>query len=109
HRLVNEIIAAKRAVTPEVAYKLAAAFGTSAQLWMNLESAWQLSKTAADTRNISREAALRDRFPVREMIKRGWIAATKSFEDLESAVLSHFHISSITDAIGLPHAARRNR
>lgn len=109
HRLVNELIAGKRAVTPEVAHKLAAAFGTSAQLWMNLESAWQLSKVAANTTRISREAALRGRFPVREMIKRGWIAATKSFDDLESAVLSHFHIKAVTDLISLPHAARRNR
>src|SRR5271156_2848787 len=68
HRLVNELIAAKRAVTPEVAHKLAAAFGTSAQLWMNLETAWQLSKVKADTERITREATLRERFPVREMI-----------------------------------------
>jgi HTH-type transcriptional regulator / antitoxin HigA len=41
HRLVNELIMGKRAVTPETAHKLAAAFGTSAQLWMNLETAFK--------------------------------------------------------------------
>lgn len=44
YRLVNEIVLGKRAVTPETAHDFASALGTSAQLWMNLESAWQLSK-----------------------------------------------------------------
>ena len=36
--VVNEIIAGKRAVTPETAKLLAAALGTSAQFWINLET-----------------------------------------------------------------------
>ena len=43
-RLVNEIIAGKRAITPETAKGLSAAFGHSAQYWMNLETSYQLSK-----------------------------------------------------------------
>ena len=36
-RVVNEIILGKRAITPETAQEIAAALGTTAQLWMNLE------------------------------------------------------------------------
>jgi HTH-type transcriptional regulator/antitoxin HigA len=43
-RAVNEIIAGKRSITPETAHEFADAFGTSAQLWMNLETAWQLAR-----------------------------------------------------------------
>jgi HTH-type transcriptional regulator / antitoxin HigA len=107
-RLVNEIIAGKRAVTPETAYDFAAAFGTSAQLWMNFETTWQLSKVRPRAENIAREAALRGRFPVREMIKRGWIAASKSIDELEASVFNFFGIQSIEDQIFMPHAARRN-
>ena len=42
-RLVNEVIMAKRGITPETANGLAAAFGTSPQVWMNLESIYRLS------------------------------------------------------------------
>ena len=59
-RLVNEIIAGKRAISPETARDFSEAFGTSAQLWMNLETAWQLSKVAPRTEKIAREAALRE-------------------------------------------------
>ena len=41
-RLVNEIIAGKRGVTPETAQEFAAAFGTGAQFWLNLETSYQL-------------------------------------------------------------------
>src|SRR6266403_6315201 len=43
-KLVNDIVLGKRSVTPETAPDFAAALGTSAQFWMNLETAWQLSK-----------------------------------------------------------------
>ena len=35
---INEIIQAKKQITPETALDLAAAFGTSAELWINLET-----------------------------------------------------------------------
>lgn len=35
---VNELVRGKRGVTPETAWLLAGAFGTSAEFWMNLQS-----------------------------------------------------------------------
>jgi HTH-type transcriptional regulator/antitoxin HigA len=107
-RVVNEIISGKRSVTPETARELAAAFGTSAQLWMNLESAYQLSKVEPVTERIAREAALRERFPVREMTKRGWIRTSGSYDEVERQVLQYFQIRSVEEAICFPHAARRD-
>ncbi len=37
-RALNEILNGKKAITPETAQELAAAFGTSAALWLNFES-----------------------------------------------------------------------
>lgn len=41
-RRVNEICRGKRSVTAETALLLAAEFGTSPQLWMNLQSTYDL-------------------------------------------------------------------
>ena len=57
-RLVNEVIAGKRAITPDTARALADAFGTSAQFWMNLESAYQLSRLKIDASPVTRRARL---------------------------------------------------
>jgi HTH-type transcriptional regulator/antitoxin HigA len=40
-RLVSEIIDGQRRISPETALDLARAFGTSAEYWLNLESAYR--------------------------------------------------------------------
>lgn len=39
---VNEIVTEKRGVSPEVALSLADVFGTSAEMWMNLQAHYDL-------------------------------------------------------------------
>jgi HTH-type transcriptional regulator / antitoxin HigA len=108
-RLINEIIAAKRGITPETARDFAAALGTSAQFWMNLETAYQLSKARPAAEAITRHAKLREKFPVREMIKRGWLEASPNLEVTETRLLAFFNLTSIDEELRMPHAARRNR
>jgi HTH-type transcriptional regulator/antitoxin HigA len=107
-RVVNEIIAGKRGISPETAKEIAAALGTSAQLWMNLEATYQLSKTAPAPERISRRAKLREKFPIREMIRRGWLRASSSDDEMEAKVLEFFCLTSLEGLIAFPHAARRN-
>jgi HTH-type transcriptional regulator/antitoxin HigA len=45
-RLISELVAGERAVTPETARGLAQAFESSPELWMNLESSRRLGKSA---------------------------------------------------------------
>jgi addiction module HigA family antidote len=40
---INDIILKKRGVSAEMALRLAKFFGTSAELWMNLQSAYELA------------------------------------------------------------------
>ena len=42
---VNEIIRGKRGVTPETAWLLSQALGTTPELWMNLQRNYDLAKT----------------------------------------------------------------
>jgi antitoxin HigA-1 len=41
---INELIRGKRGITPETAWLLAQAFGTTPQFWINLQSAHDLVK-----------------------------------------------------------------
>jgi len=95
-RTVNELVTGKRGITPETAKGLGEAFGTSAQLWMNLESSYRLSLTYSPNHKIvARRAALYDQAPVRLMIKRGWIDDSKNVDILEKYI-SNFFLSNMT-------------
>lgn len=42
HRRINEIVLGKRNITPDTALRLAHYFGTSADVWMNLQKSYDL-------------------------------------------------------------------
>lgn len=68
---VNEIVAGSRGISPETARGLSAAFGTSPEFWMNLDTAYQLSRIHnVDSEAIARRAKLYERSPVKDLIKR---------------------------------------
>jgi HTH-type transcriptional regulator / antitoxin HigA len=106
-RLVYEIINGKRAVTPETAIIFGEALGTSPELWLNLESQYQLSKVRSKQSTVSRKAQLHTKFPVREMIKRGWIEATDSIDLLESQLFNFFGMKDTNDKPSFVHAAKK--
>ena len=61
---VNELINGKRGVTPETAWLLAAAFKTSPDFWMNLQTQHDLAKNRP-TSMLSQIRARRTRMPAR--------------------------------------------
>ena len=53
-RTINEIINEKRGITPEMALKLARYFGTSEELWLNLQNQYDLYKVREKKKEIIR-------------------------------------------------------
>lgn len=75
-RSITQIITGKAGITAQTAQQLAAAFGTSAELWMTLQSQYDLAKTEINRAEIAAKADFRETFPFyQEMVKRGWIPA----------------------------------
>ena len=95
-RLVNEIIMAKRGITPETASGLGAALGTSPQFWMNLESIYRLSQVRSkDANTVERRARLYSIAPIKDMIKRHWIESSENIAVLEQRVLEFLHLDDM--------------
>jgi HTH-type transcriptional regulator/antitoxin HigA len=104
-QLVTEIVTGKRSITPETAKGLAEAFGTSAQLWLNLESAYRLASVTPD-KAVARRARLYV-YPIRDMTKRGWIQPTNNLDVLEHQLTSFFKRASLNEIPHLDHAAKK--
>lgn len=105
-RLISELIAGKRAITPETATGLAEAFGTSAEYWLNLECQYQLSKVKSTGGQVARKSRLYTKFPVREMLRRGWIRASDNIDVLEQRFCEFF---SMADMDAEPALARNGK
>lgn len=108
-RLISELVSGKRAITPETAKGLEAAFGTSAELWMKLEAGYQLSKARVETSIVSRRAKLYAKFPVKELLRRGWVRSAADLAVQEENFCRFFGIASIDENPTFGHAAKKTR
>jgi HTH-type transcriptional regulator/antitoxin HigA len=55
-QLVNEIIAGRKRITERTAMEIAAALGTTAKVWLNLENTFRLAKAKAPDPRIATRA-----------------------------------------------------
>ena len=105
---LSEIINGSKTITTQTAKELAAAFGTSAELWMNLESAYRLSLEDADASEVEYRAKIYAKAPVADMIRRKWIKRRETTNALAQDVLKFLGISSLDDSPQLAAAARKS-
>jgi len=107
-RLVNEITTGKRGITPETAKGLGEAFGTTAQFWMNLASAYSLWLSDSDHESVARRAAIYEIAPIRAMIKRNWIESSTNIGVLEQRLREFFATSDLAQIPQLNCMARKS-
>lgn len=105
---VNELLSGRATLTAPMAQAIAAALGTSADVWLGLENAYRLAQAEPVSSDIARRAKLRSAFPVRDLQKRGWIPRTNNIDELECAVFSFYQIKSIEEQTPLACAAKRS-
>ena len=105
---INLIINGKQSLTPETAKQLGDAFGTGAQFWLNLEAAYKGSQIEPTESPVARRAMLYEKFPVREIVKRGWIEPSDNVEVLEKRLCDFYEIDAPDEEPRLAHAARKS-
>lgn len=103
---ISLIVKGKRAVTPETAIALGDAFGTGPEFWMNLETLHQLSLAKRKQSDVSLKARLYEKFPVREMVRRGWVQWSDDIEVSKQRFFAFFHISGFDEEPVFPCAKR---
>ena len=107
-KTVNNIISAKKQITPKTAQELGAAFGTSAELWLNLEVAYRLTLEKQEQADVAHRARLYDFAPVKDMSRRQWITKCDTAAALDAELCTFFQISSVDQNPQLSVAARKS-
>jgi HTH-type transcriptional regulator/antitoxin HigA len=103
---VNMIVSGKRGISPEMAKALGEAFDVSPLFFSNLQKAYDMSRAQAPDPAIKRRALFQGAYPVREMIKRGWLEDT-DIGLLEAQLMRFFKKNDVGDIPYLAHAARK--
>lgn len=101
---VNMIASGKRGVSPEMALALGKAFDVSAAYFANLQQAYEMANARKPDPGIERRAVLQGAYPVREMIRRGWLADT-DIHLLEAQMMRFFCKNDLSEVPYLAHAA----
>lgn len=108
---VSEILNGRKQIVTETALALAEALGTSAELWINLQSTYDLH-TAKSIRpsatEVGRRSRLRERVPVAELRQRGWLPDTSDIAQLEDAARKLLGTSDLDSEPTFALAARRS-
>ena len=93
-QVINEIIRAKKAITPDTAVGLGKVLGIDPQYWINLETDYRM--ILARNREIAalaENAEWLNAYPIREMVKRGWIEAGRDKISRLKALLTFLEVA----------------
>lgn len=92
---INEIIKAKKAITPDTAIGLEKALGISAHFWVNLELDYRMTLARNRERDtLAASVKWLSHYPIRDMMKRGWIQAKQDRLSKLEALLSFLGVAS---------------
>jgi len=94
-KTINEIIKGKAAITPETALQFERVLGVPAHLWNQREKYYrELLAQQEERERLEKQLAWLKKFPLKEMVKRGWLESYKDSVDQMCEVLRFFGIAS---------------
>ncbi len=95
-KTISQILNAKEPVSPDSAIKFERVLGISAVVWNNLESQYRLFGAQQEARQrLEQNLQWTKRFPVRELVQRGFMEKPDSQLDAFEKLLGFFGIGSI--------------
>lgn len=103
---VNMILSGKRGISAEMAKALGGAFDVQPEFFANLQRMHDLSQARDPSPDIARKARLQAQYPVRDMIKRGWLADSDA-SLLEAQMARFFEVKTTEEMPYFAHAAKK--
>ena len=93
-QVINEIIKAKKSITPETAIGLGRVLGIDPQFWTNLEADYRMTLARKREEDVlSASLQWLDDYPIRDMLKRGWIQAGRDRPGRLKALMSFLGVA----------------
>jgi HTH-type transcriptional regulator/antitoxin HigA len=104
---INQILGDKRGISHNMARTLGAALDQPASTFARVQAEWDVQRAEEPDPTVSARARVLSQYPLREMIKRGWIDPEHRKGSLEQQVCRFFGVSSLDDVPHLAHSAKK--
>jgi HTH-type transcriptional regulator/antitoxin HigA len=104
---INPILSGKRGVSPEMAKALAGALDISPERFAVAQAAWELRQARDPDPGVLARARIQSQYPLREMMRRGWIKEDAAGVELETQLCRFFNVDSLAEVPYLAHSAKR--
>ena len=105
-KAVNQIINAKQGISPAMSKALGDALNLPADFFADLQQAHDLANADDPDPSVSMRARLRQNYPIREMIKRGWLKDGDA-DSLARQLAGYFEVQNPHEVRYLAHAAKK--
>ena len=112
--IVSKLVNGKAPVTAELAILLGEVFGLDADVFLTLQRSFDLNQARLIVRpdpGRQKRAQIFGKFPISEMVKRGWIQVEnqRDSKEVEKAISEFFQAPLGAEAELLPHAAKKSK
>ncbi len=104
---INQILNDKRGISHNMARALSAAFGMQAEEFVTVQARWDMQNAETPDPGVVARGRILSAYPLRDMVKRGWIDPESTKRTLEEQICGFFAVSSLDDVPHLAHAAKR--
>ncbi len=104
---INPILSGKQGVSPEMAKALAGALDISPERFAVAQAAWELRQARDPDPGVLARARIQSQYPLREMMRRGWIKEDAAGVELETQLCRFFNVDSLAEVPYLAHSAKR--
>jgi HTH-type transcriptional regulator / antitoxin HigA len=102
---ITRLLTGKYGISPEMAKALGQAFDVNPELFINLQRAYDMAHAPEPDPGVARRAHLQNIYPVREMIRRGWLQDVDA--SLLKVQLARFLKTSNDNILKSRHAAKK--
>ncbi len=104
---VNQILNDKRGISHNMARALGAALGCDPSTLALAQAEWDVHHAEEPDAGITARARILSRYPLREMVKRGWIDPEHGQGTLEEQVCRFFGVRTLDEVPHLTHSAKK--
>lgn len=104
---VNYILNNKRGIGGAMARALGVALDCDPAVFARAQAEWEIQSADEPSPEIATRARILTKFPLREMVKRGWIDPEHGKGTLEEQVCRFFDVASLDDVPSIAHSARK--